>query len=171
MSVDEIWIFICLAYLGGHFAFYVAVGRNVEWMRSEKCIFLYHALSFAFACLVSAVGGLTVGVSLPVDFFFGTVFAHAIYSLSFLELWALADDSFSLAILRHLLRYGEVHDAAAFQGLASIGVRKQRVRLKEVLSLGLVRSRGEQLVLTNLGRFIAGLAVVFLRIPGIKRFG
>ena len=65
------------------------------------------------------------------------VMLHGIYSLSFLELWALADDSYSLAIMEIIDRGGTAGDPALMQRLEAIGMCKQTSRLDALQAIGL----------------------------------
>ena len=66
---------------------------------SERAIFLYHFISAIAVTGAFGLWAFAVGGSEAWTLFVCAVMLHGIYSLSFLELWALADDSYSLAIM------------------------------------------------------------------------
>ena len=95
----EFMLLAIAAYLAAHFAAYVVVLRHRAGLRSEKGIFLYHFASAVFAGLA----GVAFAVLEPDRFgLSGLVLVlslHGIYSLSFLELWSLAQGGYSLSII------------------------------------------------------------------------
>jgi hypothetical protein len=155
---------ICLLYLSIHAALYFAILRDRGGLNSERAIFLYH---FASATILIGAFGVWVFASSNSDkwtWFVCVIMLHGIYSLSFLELWALADDSYSLAIMQIIGR-----DSAAgleqMQELEAVGVRKRAARLHTLLAIGLVREGGNgSLTLTAAGRTAVafGRSVLFL---------
>jgi hypothetical protein len=57
--------------------------------------------------------------------FAAAVMLHGIYRLSFLELWALANDSYPLAIMEIIGRGGSAADPTLMRRLEAIGTSKQ----------------------------------------------
>jgi hypothetical protein len=155
---------ICLLYLLIHAALYFAILRDRGVLDSERAIFLYH---FASATILIGAFGIWVLASSDPDkwsWFVCVVMLHGIYSLSFLELWALADDSYSLAIMQIIGR-GSAAGLEPMQELEAVGVRKRAARLHTLLASGLVREGGNgSLTLTAAGRTAVafGRSVLFL---------
>jgi hypothetical protein len=85
---------------------------------------------------------------------------HGIYSLSFLELWALADGGYSLAILESLAR-GD-GQRASLAGMEQLGVTKNEGRLADLERTGLVESHAAGYRLTAAGRAAAGLIALIV---------
>ena len=117
-------IFI-VAYLSAHFLLYALVFRNLRFFYQEKNIFLYHAISFF--SLSAAGAGLLVWEPAALGRVIAAVSLHGIYSLSFLELWALSDGGYSLRILDQIDQPGA---AADFKSLEVLGASKKKYRLK-----------------------------------------
>jgi hypothetical protein len=145
------------AYLGAHFAAYVVVLRHQPGLRSEKGIFLYHFASAVFAGLA----GVAIAVLEPDRIgFSGLVLVlslHGIYSLSFLELWSLAQGGYSLSIIASISRAEASGTEPDFQALAAIGEAKQGDRVAALEKLGLAARKDERIVLTARGGRIAFL--------------
>src|SRR4030095_9686993 len=82
-------------YLIAHFLLYVFIFRKLSVFRTEKGIFLYHfvaALAFALALLGWAIAG-QAQPGWPEIVLMAA--GQGIYSLSFLELWSLAQGGYS----------------------------------------------------------------------------
>lgn len=144
-------------YLAVHFAGYVLVLRNRAGLRSEKGIFLYHLASAVLAGLAA----LAFAVLEPDAFgFAGVVLVlslHGIYSVSFLELWSLAQGGYSLSILAGVLQAEASGKEPDFAGLAAIGRAKQAGRVAALERLGLVSGTEGRIALTAHGGRIAFL--------------
>jgi len=81
---------------------YTALRRRITWLTSERGILLYQVVS---TVVLTAVGVITVSRDPSGQAMAGLVAAialHGIYSLSFFELWSLAEGSYSLRILEHV---------------------------------------------------------------------
>jgi hypothetical protein len=156
---------ICLLYLSIHAALYFAILRDRGGLDSERAIFLYH---FASATILIGAFGIWVLASSNSDkwtWFVCVLMLHGIYSLSFLELWALADDSYSLAIMQIIGRGSSAAGLERMQELEAVGVRKRAARLHTLLAIGLVREGCHgSLTLTAAGRAAVafGRSVLFL---------
>ena len=165
-------VLICLLYLATHAGLYFAVLRGLPKLSSEKGIFLYH---FGSAILVAGGWGIWAianGGSDAWAWFVCAVMLHGIYSLSFLELWALADDSYSLAIMEILRRGGTVSGPVLLQRLESIGLCKQTSRLDALQAIGLVREVGDgSFTPTSAGRAAALLGRVLLFLVNVRKYG
>ena len=144
-------------YLAAHFAAYVVGLRHRAGGQSEKGIFLYHVASAAFAGLA----GVAFAVLEPDQFgLSGLVLVlslHGIYSLSFLELWSLAQGGYSLSIIASVARAEASGTEPDFLALAAIGEAKQEDRVAALEKLGLVARTDEHIALTARGGRIAFL--------------
>ena len=91
-------------YLAAHLLLYVAVLRHLPAFRREQTIFAYHALSAVLVTASAVVVPLALGTGFDAEWFVAVVALHGIYSVSFLELWSLAEGGYSLQILERLDR-------------------------------------------------------------------
>lgn len=150
------WLSWAVAYLAVHFFLYSIVLRRLPIFSQERLIFLYHVVpAGCVACLVlAALAGGRTGPAVASGV--AVLGLQGIYSLSFLELWSLAEGGYSLSVLRHV-------DAAQRDGrclepsrLREIGAAKKESRIRSLERLGLVRRQRDRLALTGLGRAAAG---------------
>jgi hypothetical protein len=157
------------AYLAAHFAAYALILRHRASLRTEKGILLYHLGSAVFVGLA----GLGVAIIEPAEFGVpGLVLllsAHGIYSLSFLELWSLAEGGYSLYIIRSIARAEAAGSEPDFAREEQIGGQKQRDRLAHLKELGLVAIRDGVIRLTVRGRIVATILLFFVRWSNAKR--
>ena len=152
------------AYLVLHFALYATLFRHQRLTGTERGVFLYHLVPAAawviglsaFALAVPAVGVTEV-------FLVGAL--HGIYSLSFLELWALADGGYSLAILERLESGGG--QRAGLGDMEQLGKAKNQARLADLVRSGLVEDRGGSYRLTAAGRAAAGLIALIVCVADV----
>lgn len=161
---------ITLLYISAHFAVYGLVLRYRSAFRSERAIFLYHAVSFlniSIGCLtLLTFNETTAGTpSLAV----AAVSMHGIYSLSFLELWSLCQGSFSLGILSLLYENKRLSRADADR-LESTGDNKFCARLESLLRLGLISKDEEELwKCTTRGLIVSRCLAAVSQVSGAKR--
>jgi hypothetical protein len=163
--VDMLAIFA--GYLGLHFGLYVAVLRHLAPFRRESIIFRYHALS---ALASAGVMGITVvcnrdqhGIEAVI-----VVAVHGIYSLSFLELWSLAQGGYSLRILTDWEAAGRAPD---WTGLQDIGAAKKGNRLASLQRLGLVQAHQGRLSLSRGGRIVAAFLAGVVWLSKVRSAG
>lgn len=151
------------AYLVAHFAAYVLVLRHRAGLRSEKGIFVYHFASAVFAGLA----GVAFAVLEPDRFgLSGLVLVlslHGIYSLSFLELWSLAQGGYSLSILASIAQAQASGSAPDFGHLERIGGEKQRNRLAVLGKLGLIEKRDGAVGLNARGRSASAVLLFVMK--------
>jgi hypothetical protein len=162
-------ILLCLLYLVLHAGLYFVILRNRPAVASEKGIFRYHLASAVAVTGVVALWALVAGDPEAWTWFVAVIMLHGIYSLSFLELWALADDSYSVAIMELV---GRNDGVALVQRFEEIGISKQTSRLDALQALGLVGPLADgSFALTSKGRAaaIVGRAVLFL--VNVRKFG
>lgn len=153
-----------VVYVVGHLLLYVLVLRRRDAFRSERVIFRYHVLSallltaVALTGLAATVAGwLAPGSGVNLDTAVAVVALHGTYSLSFLEVWSLAEGGYSLQILEHVRSAEQAGRPLDVAALRAIGSAKQASRLDGLGRLGLVRQHGEQIELTGVGRVIAAV--------------
>ena len=165
-------VLICLLYLAAHAGVYFAVLGDWRARASESAIFLYHfisaiAVTGAFAAWAFAVGGAEAWT-----WFVCAIMLHGIYSLSFLELWALADDSYSIAIMEIIDKVGAAPGPALMQRLEAIGMGKQTSRLGALQAIGLVREVGDgSFTLSPAGRAAAFFGRTLLFLVNVRKHG
>ena len=165
-------LLICFVFLVAHATLYFAVLRKRSSLVSEKAIFLYHVVSVIVVAGAFGLWALAVGGSEAWTWFACAVMLHGIYSLSFLELWALADDSYSLAIMEIIGRGGGANGPALMQRLEAIGMGKQTSRLDALLAIGLVRQIGDgSFTLTPAGRAAAVVGSTLLLLVNVDKYG
>ena len=152
------WI---LLYLVVHCFLYVLVLRHIRLFSSEKVIFLYHAFS-ALVIICIQLGMLVIEPQLEgVVSSVGMISLHGIYSLSFLELWSLAEGGYSLNILDRVNIAHVKGLKVKLADLHQIGAFKKEGRIESLQRLRLVCRQGQRFSLTALGRLVAlGLRAV-----------
>jgi hypothetical protein len=145
------------AYLAAHLGVYAFVLRDMGGLRSERGIFLYHFASAVLAGLVA----LAFAVFDPDAFgLAGVVLVlslHGIYSVSFLELWSLAQGGYSLSIIAGVAQAEASGEELDLAGLAAIGRAKQTDRIGALERLGLVSGTEGRIALTSRGDRVAFL--------------
>jgi hypothetical protein len=165
-------ILICLLYLAAHAGLYFAVLRGRRALDSERAIFLYHFVSAIAVTAAFGLWALAAGEPDAWTWFVCAVMLHGIYSLSFLELWALADDSYSLAIMEIVDRGGRATGLALMQRLESIGAGKHNSRLGALQAVGLIRPVGDgSFALTPTGRAAAFFGRTLLLLVNVRKHG
>ena len=147
-------IALVAGYLGLHLVAYVLVLRNVPAFTSERVIFLYHVVSAILVSTVAILLGWVGGSSDAWASAAAIIALHGVYSVSFLEVWSLAEGSSSLLILTYLRRL-EQHQAPFDRAILwKVGAAKQGNRIDGLVRLGLVRRDGDLLALTGPGRAV-----------------
>ncbi|HZQ74382.1 MAG TPA: hypothetical protein VFB08_15795 [Burkholderiales bacterium] len=153
-------------YLSAHFLLYALLLRHRRFIATERGIFLYHFVPAAsWATLLAAFSLASSSVSAADVLLVASL--HGIYSLSFLELWALADGGYSLAIIDQLAGGRNVPERSALEPLAAMGTAKRRARLADLVRMGLVEERPEGYRLTPSGRTLAGLIWAIAKLSGV----
>jgi len=152
-----------------NYFFYMLIFRNSHFAHIESKVLIYHIFSV-----------IILSVSLLLFLFFNhtenhflasiaCIFAHGIYSLTFLELWTLAQISYSKDIIlaardQQLNRQGIVY-------LVKVGDKKRKARLQALLSSGLVDCKKGNWFLTRRGRFLASFLNFILWLVSFKSVG
>jgi hypothetical protein len=160
-----------LSYLALHFLVYVIVLRGRPLVQSERGIFLYHFVSAAVFTLVA----LCVAITYLSDAAFATALGlsaiHGIYSLSFLELWTLAEGSYSMSILTGIASQEKLSRNTLIDAFARIGDAKKGDRLSVLSKLSLARRDGKHWRLSARGRLMAKLVNLLIWLAAIKKSG
>ena len=158
-----------MLHVGINLALYTALRLRNTWLTSERGILLYQALSFV---VLIVVGFAAVSMNPSVEVVAGLVAAialHGIYSLSFLELWSLAEGSYSLSILEHVEQATRRGDALDVSGLEGLGGSKKEQRLGSLERLGLIQDTPDQVTLTHRGQRVARILAGVARSAGVAR--
>ena len=141
--------------MAAHLVLYFAVLRHLPAFRTERTIFLYHALSALGVSLVAIASLFVPGSEADLAWVVAVIALHGIYSTTFLEVWSLAEGGYSLQILEHLERAERRGEEPDPEALRAIGVAKQGNRLAGLASVGLVRQEAGRVSLTPTGRAVA----------------
>jgi hypothetical protein len=160
-----------IIYLLAHFLVYVFVLRHQPYFQTEKGIFLYHLISAIVCALAAAVivfirrDGEAFSVACAL------VAAHGIYSISFLELWSLAQGSYSLSIMGQGRSDRVPSRAELVESFSRIGNVKKADRLSSLKDSQLIRLDGNHWKLTGSGAIVATMLKGLLWLANIKEHG
>ena len=163
------WLTLVAAYLLAHLGAYIAVFRGWPTFGRESTIFQYHFVSFCLMCVASLIGLAASGLQLSTALALAAVgvAAHAIYSISFLEIWSLAEGGYSLNVLRHADSDGVID----MQALAAVGTSKKDSRIRGLVRLGLACETDGRFELTGRGRLVATLLRAVAWPANLQQFG
>jgi hypothetical protein len=161
------WIVVG-AYIVTHFLLYVVVFRRVRYFGTERGIFLFHLVPAATLTL-----SLTVWCGWPptqdgLALIVGAAAAHGIYSLSFLESWALSEGGYSLRALTEIVRRGSVTASELERHFVELSAQKKMVRMGTLLNLQLVRAEGDRFELTFIGRLVANILALIAKLARFR---
>jgi hypothetical protein len=158
-------------YLLGHFFLYVFVLRHRGYFQTERGIFLYHLIS-AIACVfASAVIVLVDRDQAAFSVACALVAAHGIYSISFLELWSLAQGSYSLSIMGQGGSDRSPSRAELVDCFSRIGDAKKADRLSGLEASRLIRLDGNRWKLSGFGAIVGSMLRGLLWLANIKERG
>lgn len=93
---------------------------------------------------------------------------QGIYSLTFLELWALADGGYSLAILDTLDKVEDQDQGEVIDKLILLGTKKTQARVADLVQLGLVININDGYQLTKLGRLFAVILIKIVKFAKVS---
>jgi hypothetical protein len=144
-------------YLTTHFLAYVLFLRHLAVLRSEKGIFLFHFIPAAFTAVIGLAYVLTEPSFIEFPAFVLILSLQGIYSLSFLELWSLAQGGYSLSVITSIAMSESTGREPDFSRLEQIGQTKQQARISGLEKLGLIEKREGSIALTGRGRIVAAL--------------
>lgn len=143
-------------YLTCHLLLYVIVLRRLAAFSRETGIFRYHLISVLVVGSVVAVAVATRSREVDLATAVGVLSLHGIYSMSFLELWSLAQGGYSLSILEETGHEGMPTQSSEHASiLHQIGASKTQNRVDTLEKLRLVRGQGGVIDLTPFGRLVA----------------
>jgi hypothetical protein len=160
-----------LSYLAAHVLLYFSVLRNRRFFQSERGIFLYHFFSATVFTCVALGAVLAYFSDAIVAVAIGLIAVHCIYSISFLELWSLAEGSYSMSILTGIASRGTLPRKILIEAFAGIGDAKKDNRLAVLSEMSLARHEGNHWRLTACGRLLADALSLLCRLAAIKNRG
>jgi hypothetical protein len=160
-----------LGYLALHVLLYLVVLRDRRPFQSERGIFLYHFLSATVFTVVALAAAVSPFSDAALAVAIGLIAMHCIYSLSFLELWSLAEGSYSMSILTGIASQGTLSRKSLVDAFACIGDAKKGNRLSVLSNLSLARREGSHWQLSARGRLLAGMLNVLVWLAAIKNRG
>lgn len=165
-----IFSFYTPIYIIAHFLIWLLLLREYSIFSKENTIFNYHFCSFIS---ISTLNTLLYSVhdEFSILHLAAVIGCHAIYSLSFLEAWSLTKDSYSLGILRLIVRKRGLPLDPVPASLMEIGTQKKATRMGSIEKLGLAQREKDLYSLTAKGRFVATLTTFFLWLVKIKKSG
>jgi hypothetical protein len=158
-------------YLLGHFFLYVFVLRHRAYFQTEKGIFLYHLISAIGCVFASAVIFLIRRDGEAFSVACMLIAAHGIYSISFLELWSLAQGSYSLSIMGQGGSDRWLSRAELVDSFSRIGNAKKADRLSGLEGSQLIRLDGNHWKLTGSGAIVTTMLRSLLWLANIKERG
>lgn len=164
-------ITIFVGYLAIHFFLYLSVLRKLEGFRKEGVIFLYHCIPAGIVIVAVLAIALLSPFEDSLDFTLLAISVQGIYSLSFLELWSLAQGGYSISMLIRVdgaARRGIELDRAA---LENIGSGKKTSRLDALQRLKLLENFGPVIRLTRRGTTVAGFLRRLSWLTNLKEIG
>jgi hypothetical protein len=164
------WLAAGLVYIAVHVLVYLVCLRDRQWFSGEGAILVYHLAPFI---IVTVALLLRFALSPPVPWAppVATLLLLALYSFSFLELWALSDGGYSLRILDRIDIVGRAGTTLDLDDLVRLGESKKRTRIGSLQRLRLVRRDGQVLGLTPLGRAIAAGLSFIAWVVDIRKIG
>jgi hypothetical protein len=145
--------------------------RGRPFFQSERGIFLYHFLSAALFTLVAFVAAVTHFSDGAIATATALSGIHAIYSLSFLELWTLAEGSYSMSILTGIASQGTLSRDTLIDAFARIGDAKKGNRLSVLSTLSLADRDGNYWRLSGRGRVVANVLNALIWLAAIEKRG
>jgi hypothetical protein len=162
---------LVVAYLCGHFAAYLLFFRHRGRLSTERSVFRYHFVSACLLSLAAILGVIRNPGDAAIATAIGVIFAHGIYSLSFLELWTLSQISYSREILLLAKLRGQFAKNAPPPELTRVGDSKKNDRFESLCRLKLLRHDGEVIKLTLPGRLIGNTLRAIAWLAHLKATG
>jgi hypothetical protein len=140
-------------------------------LRTETGIFRFHLFSVLALTLVTATRLFFGGIPQSWAVLAVVVSLHGVYSVTFLELWSLAQGGYSLSILGKAASGANLTAPQERRELEQIGDLKRCDRLAAVRSLGLVAMDREKLQLTASGRVCTIVLRAVIRLADLQSVG
>jgi hypothetical protein len=160
-----------VAYLCAHFFLYAVRLRKTKALKLEAGIFLYHLCSVLLAACVMLMLVATGRVERPWAEVTAVLSLHGIYSISFLELWSLAQGGYSLGILLSASRRDAIGTPQELSDLQAIGDQKRQSRLQGLARLGLIKELPQGVTLTPLGQVLGFFTQAVVRAANLRSLG
>jgi hypothetical protein len=160
-----------LSYLAAHVLLYFSVLRNRRFFQSELGIFLYHLVSVTVLMVAALVIALVHFSDAALAVAIGLIAIHCIYSISFLELWSLAEGSYSMSIVTGIAAKGRVSRKALIDAFAGIGDVKKATRLSVLSKMSLAQRKEVHWHLSARGRLLAYALDLLIWLAAIKNRG
>lgn len=157
-------------YLVSHLAAYCYF-RKFHFLHNERSIFYYHLFSALALTFIVFASTLDQEWHICITLSIAMVAMHGIYSMSFLELWALAQGSFSFLVLREIDSVEGCETEYLTRKLSHIGDLKKSQRINSLFDLCLLQKSGDMVFLTKLGGFVAIFLRVLRWIPNLRNTG
>jgi hypothetical protein len=168
-ATDNMPVWLGLLYLPLHFTVYALFLRRRTAFQTEAGIFLFH---FVSACLFPlAALALSLGTGDALLYGIAAAAGHGIYSLSFLELWALSQGSYSFLVLRAVERDSTAGAEGVVTDLAMVGDAKKGQRLGSLEQLKLVARAGGSVSLTPRGQRVAAFLAAIQATANLRETG
>lgn len=164
-------ISVFLGYVGVHFLIYFMILRHAQVFRSEKTIFLYHFIPAVIVLFIASGQSVTTHSEDLLAPMVLVVSLQGIYSLSFLELWSLAQGGYSISILISVETAAQEDKEPDFAALEHIGTRKRASRLEGLQRLGLIQRCEGIYRLTVVGLAIATFLGLISWLVDLKETG
>jgi hypothetical protein len=102
----------------------------------------------------------------------GLLALQYLYSLSFLELWTLAEGSYSLQILLRVSQQPSISREEIVASCEAIGADKKRNRLHDLQALGLIAQDPDgTFKLAAMGRMLVDMLSLIMRLTTIREAG
>jgi hypothetical protein len=166
------WLLTMLAYLSAHLGVYILVLRRLRAFGREMAIFLYHLASFCLLTGVTLIAAFsTLDPAAALALVVTAMAAHGIYSLSFLEVWSLAEGGYSLSVLRYVEAASLRHEPVDLEALHMIGASKKDSRVGGLLRLRLARRTGDCFELTPRGRVAEAAFRAIVSCANLRQLG
>lgn len=154
-----------------HLTFYLVLLRDWPALKNEKAIFLSHCGSFAALVFAAAASCILVPGEQMVKAALAALALHAIYSMSFLELWSLSQSSYSIAMLDAIEEQPDLNTEALTARFAATGKQKKEARLLGLERMGLLRRGRGRLELARRGWVAAALLLALRFIAKLGHTG
>jgi hypothetical protein len=164
-------ISIGLFYLASHFLLYVCIFRDRPAFQTERGIFRYHFISAVLFASAALAAGIARFSDAAMAVSIGLIAIHGIYSTSFLELWSLAQGSYSISILTGIASQGSLPRSKLIDVFARIGNAKKNDRLSALSKSFLAHRGGGYWRLSGRGRLLGNLLNALLWLAAIKTSG
>lgn len=154
-----------------HLAVYFFLLRDWAALQKEKGIFLYHFISFVAVTFAAAASCFMFPADQMLKAVLAVLAFHAIYSMSFLELWSLSQISYSIAILDAIEKQPGLELKTVTARFSGTGQEKRESRLAGLQNIGLIVVTQERVELTPRGRAAASVLSALRWIANLKNTG